>query len=854
MNWKRFTAFKFALLAVLLLSYQPTHAQSNVQAGSIQGVVTDPQGGVVPDAKVTIANKDTGAVLDMSTTSAGTFVSGSLVPGNYTLRVEAPSFKTVTATYAVQINQVSSATIKLELGATSTVVKVTDTAVAVNTDQAQVSGSLTTQQIENLPVNGRNFLDLAQLEPGVQIQDGGNLDPTKIGFSSISFGGRFGRSARISVDGVDVSDENVGTTTTAIPAGAIQEFQLAQSSLDLSHDLTSSGAVNVATKSGTNSVHGEGFAVKANFTLTYGLRYVRDTGRTDSDLNTTQEINNFFPGFGNPVRQPNKNFAPQVGFAWDPKSNGKTVIRGGIGLYYDNIVFNDVSFDRLLRLQNGAFNIVQTPCASGAASVPFGGGGGTQFIGGSNAAAEVICNTPVGATVGAGGGTCAGEVFATCLGNFQTAFQASYAGANPANAAFIPNALSTDSLITTGLLDPDYKSPRAVQTNIGVQHELRPGMVLSVDYLRNVGLHYLLGQDINHTGDIAYFNPTAAATAVSNTLTACGAGNILAAAAPGGCVPLHPISANDNGAATLGDFTARGLDSPYDLGIGACPANTVGGNSCAFPGINPAVGHFYMYRSGGRSVYNGMDIKLVQNIAHPFRGVKYLNFQFAYTLSRFVNAGSTASGTSAAGGDQDFVAIAINNRNPLALTGPSSLDRTHQFNLGRYADLPLGFRLGIISHFWSPLAITPTVLPIAGGAQSGAPGGIFQTDFLGSGQIGNPLPRNGVSSCGTMGGSCDYSLFDIGGYMRQVGPGGLTSAINNYNSTIAGGCGGGGCPTPAGQVLINNGIATLADLQALGAVALPISAPPAGQVPLAWLRGFDTNSAGLGTSGTIGLH
>src|SRR3984957_6981389 len=119
MNWKRFTALPFARLAVLMLRYQPAQAQSNVQAGSIQGVVTDPQGGVVPDAKVTITNKDTGATLDATSTSAGTFTSGSLVPGNYTVRVEAPSFKTVTGTYVVQINQVSSATIKLELGASS---------------------------------------------------------------------------------------------------------------------------------------------------------------------------------------------------------------------------------------------------------------------------------------------------------------------------------------------------------------------------------------------------------------------------------------------------------------------------------------------------------------------------------------------------------------------------------------------------------------------------------------------------------------------------------------------------------------------------------------------------------------
>ncbi len=89
--------------------------------------------------------------------------------------------------------------------------------MTVNTEQATVQGILTEQQIENLPINGRNFLDLAQLEPGVQIQDGGTFDPTKNGFSSVSFGGRFGRTARIEVDGLDISDETVGTTTMNIP-------------------------------------------------------------------------------------------------------------------------------------------------------------------------------------------------------------------------------------------------------------------------------------------------------------------------------------------------------------------------------------------------------------------------------------------------------------------------------------------------------------------------------------------------------------------------------------------------------------------------------------------------------------
>jgi len=1133
MNWKRFTAFTFALLAVLLLSYQPVRAQSNVQAGSIQGVVTDPQGGVVPDAKVTITNKDTGSALESTTTSAGTFVSGSLVPGTYTVRVEAPSFKTFQSTATVLINVVTPVNAKLELGASSTVVEVTGQAVSVNTDQAQVSGSLTTQQIENLPINGRNFLDLAQLEPGVQIQDGGNFDPTKIGFSSISFGGRFGRSARISVDGVDVSDENVGTTTTGIPASAIAEFQLAQSSLDLSNDLTSGGAVNVATKSGTNSLHGEAFGlfrdssqaavypakpsfqrpqyggdvggaiikdklfffvdgekllqhqqagslisgdlspftgtfpapfhdgsalgrldwqatktihafarfsywqnldvgtfgggtnyetysnkdrtknvvggvdfttgsythsfraeylkfvnviadnvigsslpfasfpvslilpggfatgandlapqstiqsdrqvkydgsrvwgshifrygvdynrimgwtfasfvgisplainftgptaagltcdktgatpgplsagacplnytpdevllgngqgsftelqrfgkpngglgpddrfgvyvgdswkIKPNLSLTIGVRYDRDTGRTDSDLNTTQVINNFFPGFGNPVKQPNKNVAPQIGVAWDPKGDGKTVIRAGGGIYYDNIVFNDVLFDRLLRLPTGSFNATPVACFLGTGfPVVFGGGIAPQTLGGSGTAGADICSTPVGATVDAGGGTCAGITTANCIAAFQKSYQASFAGGG-ANSLFIPNELANGAPITTGLLDPQYRSPRAFQLNVGVQHELRPGMILSVDYLRNVGTHYLLGQDVNHGGDVAFFNSTAATNAVNavNGFYGCPAGG-----AGVGCA----ITAG----ATLGQYAAAGLDSPNDLGSGNCIKSTLlpdgitpVNNPCAFGGINQNVGTFYFYRPIGRSVYNGMDIKLVQNVNHPFTHIKYLNFQATYTLSRFVNAGSTGSGTNTAGGDQDFVNNAIDDRNPLRFLGPSSLDRTHQFNFGGYADLPLGFRLGTVAHFWSPLAASPVVSPFAA-----TTGGIYNSDFTGSGVVGNPLPTGVNSSCGSFGGSCDYTQLNVGGFMRQVGPHGLINDIANYNATI-----GGTLPTPAGQTLINSGLFTLAQLQTLGAVASTITPPPATQVPFAWLKQTDLEFSWVG--------
>src|ERR1700737_2873161 len=119
-----------------------------------------------------------------TTTSAGTFTSGALNPGEYTVRVEGTGFKTTEVSVVVQVNTTASANVQLTLGRSTQVVEVQGSEVAVNTEQATVQGVLTAQQIENLPINGRNFLDLAQLEPGVKIQAGGTLHPTKNGFSS----------------------------------------------------------------------------------------------------------------------------------------------------------------------------------------------------------------------------------------------------------------------------------------------------------------------------------------------------------------------------------------------------------------------------------------------------------------------------------------------------------------------------------------------------------------------------------------------------------------------------------------------------------------------------------------------
>jgi hypothetical protein len=127
-------------------------------------------------------------------------------------------------------------------------------------------------------------------------------------------------------------------------------------------------------------------------------------------------------------------------------------------------------------------------------------------------------------------------------------------------------------------------------------------------------VHNLIPVDQNHPADAALLNVASAQGAVASTLTACGVSTISAAAV--NC----PLLGRP---ATIADFAGHGLDSPGDLGVSNCsPADTGIGAPCAFGGINPGVGAVSMAESGGRSVYNAFDIKVTQNVRHPFSGVK----------------------------------------------------------------------------------------------------------------------------------------------------------------------------------------------------------------------------------------
>src|SRR5713226_8903343 len=288
---KRFSLIVLAFAFVLAIS-AAVLAQTTISTGSIQGTITDQSGAVVSGAKITITNKATAQTITLATSSSGTYTSGSLLAGDYVVRVESKGFRTSELPVVVLVGVTSPGNVRLTVGQESQVVEVSASEVRVNTEQATVQGVITGQQIDQLPINGRNFLDAAQLEPGVQIQDGGNFDPTKNGFAAISIGGRAGRTTRIEVDGSDITDETVGTTTQNIPQDAILEFQVSQSSLDLSTELTSSGAVNVVTRTGTNQFHGDGY---------YGFRDHSLDARLPGGQDLPFQRNQFGGRFGGPL-------------------------------------------------------------------------------------------------------------------------------------------------------------------------------------------------------------------------------------------------------------------------------------------------------------------------------------------------------------------------------------------------------------------------------------------------------------------------------------------------------------------------------------------------------------------------
>jgi hypothetical protein len=244
----------------LVVALLPLSTAAQVPTGSIEGTVSDASEAILVGASITVRQKTRGRIFNTATNSRGAYILNALEPGEYEVTVSASGFKSGILNLKVEVGETAVGNITLEVGNFNETISVTASQeTQVDSNRNTVSGVIASRLIDNLPINGRNFLDLASLEPGVQTVDGGSFDPTKNGFTGISVAGGEGRTTRIQIDGIDITDETVGTTVQNYSLDSLQEFQISQFTLDPSTSLSNTGAVNVATRSGNNSLHGSGF-------------------------------------------------------------------------------------------------------------------------------------------------------------------------------------------------------------------------------------------------------------------------------------------------------------------------------------------------------------------------------------------------------------------------------------------------------------------------------------------------------------------------------------------------------------------------------------------------------------------
>ncbi len=249
---------RMAILALLVFVISaPLLAQAPV--GGLTGTVTDPKGGVIPGATVTVTRTDTGAPRTTTTGEDGKYLFNSLAPGEYAVKVSKQGFADQEKKVNVSLGLTGSLDFGMTLGVTTTTVEVVAVTPIVDTVDNAVKAQITADIIKDMALNGRNFLDLAAIAPGAVPVPGDSFDPTKAGYTGVSIGGQAGRSTRISLDGGDINDEVVGTTTQNFSPEIIQEFQVSTSTFDVSTGASSSGAVNIITRGGTNEIHGTGY-------------------------------------------------------------------------------------------------------------------------------------------------------------------------------------------------------------------------------------------------------------------------------------------------------------------------------------------------------------------------------------------------------------------------------------------------------------------------------------------------------------------------------------------------------------------------------------------------------------------
>ena len=254
------TVFRRLLGVVVLMSLFASVAfAQSLASGVLDGTVVDSSGAVVPEAALTLKNPSTGTSFESKSSTSGEFVFPVVPVGDYELTVTKAGFATTKlAKVAVQVGGKSSLKVTLKVASSGENVTVTDEAPVLETTRTAVSDNVNQKTIDNIPTNGRNFIDFALLTPGVT---------RDVRTGDISFAGQRGTLNSLTVDGADNNNTFFGQTTgragfkapSQFSQDSVKEFQVASNGYSAELGRAGGAVINVVTKSGTNQFHGDAF-------------------------------------------------------------------------------------------------------------------------------------------------------------------------------------------------------------------------------------------------------------------------------------------------------------------------------------------------------------------------------------------------------------------------------------------------------------------------------------------------------------------------------------------------------------------------------------------------------------------
>src|ERR1700756_713756 len=255
--------FALSIFLALILG-NPVRSAAQSNTATLSGAVTDPQGLGVKSAKITLVNKSTGAERTASTDDNGRYAFVSLPPGTYKMTVDGGSgFSNFTAEdLVVTVGEDATYNPKLELHGVQQTVTVTSQVAAVETTKSEVSQTIDQRRIDNLPINGRNYINFTLTNSQTTRDVSPTIGPAPN--SGLNVSGARARSNMVTVDGADAVDNSVNGIRSTVSQEAVQEFQLILSNYNAEYGRATGGVINIVTKDGGNEFHGDAFGYFRN--------------------------------------------------------------------------------------------------------------------------------------------------------------------------------------------------------------------------------------------------------------------------------------------------------------------------------------------------------------------------------------------------------------------------------------------------------------------------------------------------------------------------------------------------------------------------------------------------------------